>query len=100
MVPASRAGDVRVDQGGEDLTLVAKPAKYELRIHATLNDFDRHCRRLRIVGADSLETRAHTAAANLLDHTIRPDSRAEYGFDCDLPGFEASAAAVSHGGRP
>jgi hypothetical protein len=66
-------GDVGVVQVGQDLPLGAKAAENGLRIHAALDQLDRHLLLVLIIGAHRQIDGSHAAAADLACHLVRAD---------------------------
>ena len=67
------AGDVRVLEAGEDLTLVAEAADDGIGVHAAFEDLDGDALLVRVVAADGQIDRPHAATSQLATQTIRPD---------------------------
>src|SRR5207248_2140143 len=64
------ARNIRMLETGQDLALMAKPAQHFGGIHTMLDDFDGNELVELIVVALGQVHRAHTAAADLLEHAI------------------------------
>jgi hypothetical protein len=76
--------DVGVVARGEDLPLVAEAAQHLVRVHAALDDLERHSLLEMLVRALGQVDHAHAAAADLVDDAVGSDAR---------PGSERLVAA-------